>query len=167
MNRRDILVDTDLCYGCFACEVACKQEHDLPVGTKRINVVQVGPRVVGGKLKLNFVPMKCFHCTKAPCIDACPEGAITRRWDGIVLIDAGLCIGCMACLEAWPFGVIQMNPENGLADKCNLCVNRVDAGLQPVCVQHCPTGALQFGVPNELMAGKQKTAARAQSGCKA
>ena len=167
MSRREILVDTDLCYGCFACEVACKQEHSLPVGTKRINVIQVGPMMVGGKLEMAFVPMKCSHCTKAPCIDACPEGVITRRSDGMVLINTELCFGCMACLEACPFGVIQMNPVNGLADKCDLCVDRVDAGLQPACVQYCPTGALQFGAPNELMARKQKVVAQEKLGIKA
>ncbi len=144
MTQQKLFVDLEYCYGCRACEVACKQEHNIPVGIKRINVVKVGPIMVGGKLEMDFVPMRCFHCTKAPCINACPEAAITRRSDGIVLINAELCIGCMACLEACPFGVIQMNPENGLAEKCNLCVDRVDARLQPACVPVFPAKIKYF-----------------------
>ena len=151
MTQQKLFVDLEYCYGCQACEVACKQEHNIPVGIKRINVVKVGPSMVGGKLEMDFVPMRCFHCTKAPCINACPEGAITKRSDGIVLINAELCIGCMACFEACPFGVIQLNPENGLAEKCNLCVDRVDAGLQPACVSVCPAKCIYFGDINEIM----------------
>ena len=160
MTQKKLFVDLEYCYGCQACEVACKQEHNVPVGIKRMNVVKVGPKMVGGKLEMDFVPMRCLHCTKAPCINACPEDVIVKRSDGIVLINDELCIGCMNCLEACPFGVIQMNPENGLAEKCNLCVDRVDSGLQPACVSVCPAKCIYFGDINEIMTAIQGKAAK-------
>ena len=151
MDQKNLLIDLEYCTGCRACEVACKQENNIPVGIKWINVVKVGPRMVGGKLKMDFVPMRCRHCAKAPCIDACPEKAITKRSDGIVLINPELCTGCMVCFEACPFGVIQLNPETHAAEKCNLCVHRIDAGLEPACVHYCQTNCMYFGNINELM----------------
>ena len=150
MSQKNIFVDIQYCIGCRACEVACKQEHDIPVGIKWINVVKVGPRMVGGRLRMDFVPMKCKHCSKAPCIGACPEKAISRRSDGIVLIDPELCIGCMSCVESCPFTVIQLNPKTQIAEKCTLCVHRVDAGLEPACVHTCPSKCMYFGDINEL-----------------
>ena len=77
MNQKNIFIDLEYCIGCRACEVACKQENDIPVGIKWINVIKVGPKMVGDKLRMDFVPMRCRHCAKAPCIDACPEKAIS------------------------------------------------------------------------------------------
>jgi len=160
MNQKNLFIDLEYCTGCQVCEVACKQENNLPVGIKWINVVQVGPRMVGGKLKLDFVPMRCRHCVKAPCIDSCPTDAISKRSDGIVLIDPELCNGCMACFEACPFGVIQLNPETQVAQKCTLCVHRTDAGLEPACVHHCPAQCMYFGNINDLVKIAQEKEAK-------
>ena len=151
MNQKNILVDLDYCIGCRACEMACKQENNIPVGIKWINVVKVGPRMVGNRLRMDFVPMRCRHCAKPACMDACPEKAIARRSDGIVLIDQKACTGCMACAQACPFGAVQLNPKTQVAEKCTLCVNRVDAGLEPACVHTCPSKCMYFGDINELM----------------
>ena len=167
MQKRVLLVDTDLCYGCFACEVACKQEHNLPVELHWMRVHTVGPKRVDGNLKMNFYPMRCMHCSKPACVDDCPEDAITQRADGIVLISEERCTGCLKCLESCPFGTIEYNPETSLVGKCNLCVERIEQGKLPACVQHCPTGALQFGAPNELMVRRQKTVAQEKLGFKA
>ena len=155
MGQKNIFVDLEYCFGCRACEVACKQENDIPVGIKWMNVVKVGPRMVGDKLRMDFVPMRCKHCAKAPCIDACPEKAITKRSDGIVLINSELCNGCMSCAEACPFGVIQLNDKTQVAEKCTLCVHLVDAGLEPACVHTCPSKCLYFGDINELVRIRQ------------
>jgi len=151
MNQKNIYIDIEYCIGCQACEIACKQENNIPVGIKWINVVKVGPRMVEGKLRMDFVPMLCKHCAKAPCIDACPEKAMTKRSDGIVLINQELCIGCMACAEACSFGAIQLNPQTQAAEMCTLCVHLVDAGLEPACVRACPSQCMYFGDINELM----------------
>ena len=151
MPQKNLFVDLEYCIGCRACEVACKQENNIPVGIKWINVVKVGPRMVDDKLRMDFIPMRCRHCAKAPCIDACPEKAITKRSDGIVLINPEPCTGCMACAEACPFSAIQLNPQKQVAEMCTLCVHRLDAGLEPVCVRICPSKCMYFGDINELV----------------
>jgi len=142
-----LMADISLCVGCYACEVACKQEHDLPEGPKWIKAVQIGPKEIGGKLVMDFVPMHCRHCENPPCIQACPVSAICKRNDGIVLFNEELCIGCNDCIEACPFGAPQYNPEKEVVQACNLCYERIDQGLLPACVQNCPTQALIFGDP--------------------
>jgi Fe-S-cluster-containing dehydrogenase component len=151
MVKYSLLVDVDLCHGCQACEIACKQENDIAKGPRWIRVIQVGPKEVGGQLRMSFVPVYCLHCTKPVCMDVCPTRAITRRADGIVLINADLCTGCKACIEACPFGAPQLNPETNIVEMCTMCVHRVDEGHEPACVLACPTGAIRFGDLNELI----------------
>ncbi len=160
MVKYSLLVDQDLCLGCQACEVACKQEHDIPVGPRWMRVIMVGPEEVGGKLRLSFSHLRCMHCGKPVCVDACPVDAITKRVDGIVLINEELCTGCEACIEACPFGAPQYNPEKNTVEMCTLCVHRVDKGLKPACVLVCPTGALLFGDINELTQSKARKRAK-------
>ncbi len=150
MKRLTLLTDLDLCTGCFACESACKQEHGLPRGVKWMKVVQAGPKPVDGKLVMDFVPSHCHHCSNPPCQKACPVEAIEKRDDGIVIFDQEVCIGCLACVEVCPFGAAQYNPDVNRVQACNLCYERVDQGLQPACVMHCPTKALIFGDPRDF-----------------
>jgi tetrathionate reductase subunit B len=145
-----LLVDDELCFNCKACEVACKQENDVPVGLRWITVITVGPKKVGENLITKFVPTTCYHCAKPPCAEVCPTGAIEKRADGIVIIDANLCTGCGACIPACPFSVIGINPGTGVAEKCTLCQHRVEKGLLPACVQHCVAQAIYFGDVNEI-----------------
>ena len=150
MTLNRLFIDYELCFGCYACEAACKQENNLPVGPKRIRVITVGPKRVNGRLSMDFIPMTCRHCSNAPCIHACPQEAIRRREDGVVLISSELCIGCQECLSACPFGAPQFNAERDVMEKCNLCLPRLEKGLIPACVQACPAGALYFGEVNEI-----------------
>lgn len=160
MTKLGLLIDHELCFDCKACEVACKQEHNLPVGPRFITVVTVGPRKVGDKLIVDFVPRTCLHCGKPPCAEVCPTDAIKKREDGIVIIDEELCNGCMACQSACPFSVIQFNPEKSVAEKCDMCLSRVEKGLKPACVHHCQAGAILFGDINEI--SQQMNKERAQ-----
>ena len=150
MAKYSILFRRNACLGCQACEIACKQEHDIPVGPRWIRVFTVGPHEKHEKLRLTFRQVRCMHCGEPPCIDVCPRNAITKRSDGIVLIDEELCIGCGACIEECPFGAPQFNPVTNKVEKCNMCVNRVDEGLAPSCVLVCPTNALLFGDVNKV-----------------
>jgi anaerobic dimethyl sulfoxide reductase subunit B (iron-sulfur subunit)/Tat-targeted selenate reductase subunit YnfG len=75
-----------------------------------------------------------------------------------VLIDSELCIGCKECIEACPFGAPQFDPEQEIVGMCNLCAHRLDQGLKPACVEHCPTEAIKFGEINELKWRTTKTA---------
>jgi len=150
MKKVTLLSDIDLCTGCRACETACKQEHNLPVETKWMSVVRVGPHEIGGKLFMDFVPMHCRHCENPACMKACPVDAISKRADGIVLFDEDTCTGCEECVQACPFGAAQFNPELGVAQACNLCYDRLDQGFIPVCAQNCPTEALVFGTAQDF-----------------
>ncbi len=163
MAQLALLIDHELCFDCKACEVACKQENTLPVGPKWINVDMVGPRRVGEDIRVDFIPTTCHHCGKPPCADVCPTEAIKKREDGIVIIDPDLCIGCMACLPACPFAVIQFNSDNNTAEKCNLCLSRIQRGLKPACAHHCEAGAILFGDINKISQQMRKERAHRRS----
>ena len=136
MDRVALLVMSEDCMGCHACEVACKQEHGLDVGPRLIQVVERAPL---------FVPLYCHHCSRPPCKDACPVDAISRDDRGIVLIDEDACIGCLACIEACPFGAAQFDEERNVAVKCDLCRERLLDGGEPACAKACPTRCIVWG----------------------
>src|SRR3989449_7885840 len=92
----------------------------------------------------------CKHCVQAACLEVCPTGAIVRTEFDTVVIQADVCNGCRDCIAACPFGVIEINPVNNVAQKCTLCYDRMKLGLQPACSQACPTASIQFGKISEL-----------------
>jgi Fe-S-cluster-containing dehydrogenase component len=139
-----LFVDLDRCIGCYACEVACKQEHNLPVGPRWIRVVQDGPKKISGGLQLDFYPKMCKQCEDPKCAEACPEKAISKRADGLVTINLNLCTGCRACVEGCPFGLMDFDQETEKASKCDLCAERLQQGLEPSCVALCAGKALIF-----------------------
>lgn len=150
MSQLALLIDHELCFNCKACEVACKQENDVPYGIKWISVIPVGPKKVGDNLIAEFLPITCSHCSKPPCAEVCPTKAITKRGDGIVVIDEELCIGCDQCIPACPFSVIGIDPRKNVAQKCHLCLHRIEENRIPACVQGCQAGAIYFGDINEI-----------------
>jgi Fe-S-cluster-containing dehydrogenase component len=131
-----LMIWSEDCMGCHACEVACKQEHELEVGPRLIKVLEKSPV---------FVPIYCRHCSRPPCKDACPVDAISVDAKGIVLIDEEECIGCLACVEACPFGAAQFDEENEVAVKCDLCEERLKEGRSPGCAKACPTHCIAWG----------------------
>jgi tetrathionate reductase subunit B len=94
---------------------------------------------------MDFLPKLCNHCENPLCVDSCPEDAIQKRDDGIVILDQELCTGCQLCITACPYGIIVFEEEINLAGKCNFCAHRVDQGLEPFCVICCEGQALFFG----------------------
>ena len=151
--------DQTRCTGCNTCQVACKDWHDIPAGPEnwlRINYAEKGkfPDVFVSYL---FVP--CYQCIDPVCAQACPVNAITKRnGDGIVVVDSHACLGneqCEAkCLKACPYDAPQFGPEPGAKmRKCNFCADRFDENKMPVCVESCPTRALDAG-PLEALKDK-------------
>ena len=104
MNKKKQLtlyVDTRRCMGCRACEIACKLENSLPRGP-RYTMVTETEVIEDGVDKLKFLPVPCQHCADAPCLKACPTGAIYKREDGIVLVNKKSALAAMSACGAAP-----------------------------------------------------------------
>ena len=138
------IIDQTACIGCHACTVACKTEHDVPLGVDRTWVKYI-EKGTWPDTKRSFSVMRCNHCTDAPCVSICPTNALFRRDDGIVDFDTSLCIGCKSCMQACPYDALYIDPHDNTAQKCNYCVHRIEVGLEPACVVVCPEGAIISG----------------------
>jgi Fe-S-cluster-containing dehydrogenase component/formate-dependent nitrite reductase membrane component NrfD len=142
--RYGFVIDQDRCIGCHACTVACKEEHQVPVGVFRTWVKHIEK----GKFphtSRHFGVMRCNHCDDSPCTEICPTTALYRRADGIVDFDNRRCIGCKACMQACPYDALYIDPNSNTAAKCNFCAHRVEMSLEPACVIVCPTQAILAG----------------------
>lgn len=161
-------IDIEKCIGCGKCASACKTENKVPDvpfyfrtwieqytvkkdGTVKIESPNGG---IGGLqqsvpdddiFKSFMVPKLCNQCTNAPCVQVCPVGATFLSPDGVVLVDETYCIGCSYCIQACPYGARYINPIKKVVDKCTFCYHRIKDGLQPACVEVCPTDARIFG----------------------
>jgi formate dehydrogenase iron-sulfur subunit len=163
--------DTTVCIGCKACEVACKEWNQLPAANGGANTLSGNSydntRRLDGihwrhvKFVEQFTPDRsqgrwllmsdvCKHCVQAGCLEVCPTGAIIRTEFDTVVIQSDVCNGCRDCIGACPFGVIDINPASGTAQKCTLCYDRLQVGLEPACAKACPTASIQFGPVAEL-----------------
>ncbi len=167
--RWGMLIDTTKCRAdCDVCVVACKAEngwdgHGRPATDPQwIRIVTIENPKTGATLRL---PVFCQHCGEPPCVDVCPTGASFKRADGIVLVDKHICIGCRYCMMACPYkarsfvheDITDQNPlvprGKGSVESCTFCVQRVDAGRLPACVEACnekvTKDALIFGDLND------------------
>lgn len=148
-KKYGFVIDVSRCIGCNACTVACKEQWKVPVGHSRNWVLDMGIRGTFPDLTQTFVTGQCMHCDNPPCVDACPSGSTYKRDDGLVVIDDATCIGCGYCIPACPYDARFYNEEKGVADKCNGCFERVEAGELPACVATCIGGARMFGDLND------------------
>ncbi len=148
MSNYLIIQDVPSCIGCRACEIHCKEKNHPGTGAFFCRIIEV-IKQIGLRPKISYVYMSCFHCAKPWCVDACPTGAMRRREsDGIVYVDQKSCVGCKACITACPWTVPQWNPETGKVGKCDMCMDRIDQGLEPACVTKCTTNCLTFTTPS-------------------
>jgi Fe-S-cluster-containing dehydrogenase component/formate-dependent nitrite reductase membrane component NrfD len=137
-------IDQRTCIGCHACTVACKTEHEVPVGQFRTWVKYVEKGEFPSTTR-DFGIMRCNHCTDAPCVKICPTKALYKREDGIVDFDGDRCIGCKSCMQGCPYDAIYIDKDTNTAAKCNFCAHRVDEDIEPACVVVCPTHSIWVG----------------------
>lgn len=173
-----MLVDLTKCTGCRACQVACKQWNDLPAENTVCwgcydNPPDLSPvtwnRIAfyewdeDGQPKWMFRPVRCFHCKDAPCVGACPTGALFKDDRGFTAFDESLCNGCGYCTHACPFNIPRLTDQDvfegkanltgkGKSSKCTFCQDRVHNDLLPACAQTCAPGAIQYGEREEMIA---------------
>ncbi len=150
MGQKGFYLDSVICTGCKACQIACKDKNDLKVGELFREVFSfeggIFPNVWGYYLSIG-----CNHCADPKCAKNCPTGAIyKRKSDGLVVQDREKCIGCKMCMWSCPYGRPQYLEEQGKCGKCDGCADLVDQGLNPVCVDSCPMRAIEFGDLGEL-----------------
>jgi sulfite dehydrogenase (quinone) subunit SoeB len=166
-RKLGLVIDLDICVGCHACVVNCKEWNtngvagplsdvdpygDNPSGAwlNRVHTFEITPPE--GPAQIVHFPKSCLHCEDAPCVTVCPTGAsIKRAEDGIVLVEEDKCIGCGLCAWACPYGAREMDPVDHVMKKCTLCVDRIyneafeEIDRVPACVRTCPANARHFG----------------------
>jgi formate dehydrogenase iron-sulfur subunit len=167
-----MLIDVSKCTACRACQVACKAWNDLPgevtvcLGCydnphdlspdtwNRIAFYEVERE--GGQVAWLFRPVRCMHCSDAPCVRVCPTGALYKAPQGFTAYDESRCNGCGYCTQFCPFDVPRTKDAGfwgeGKSTKCTFCQDRVSNGLVPACANVCPTGAIKYGERSELLA---------------
>lgn len=157
MSQIGLFFDQTRCTGCYTCVVACKDWHDIKAGAvQRMRIIPI-EKGVFPELFVAYLALACCHCENPPCVTVCPADAITKRaTDGIVLVDRDKCLGRQechaACLKACPWDTPQFDPaEGGKMEKCDFCFDRLDNGQQTICVEACPTYALDAGPLTELV----------------
>ncbi|WP_054952737.1 DMSO/selenate family reductase complex B subunit [Flaviflexus massiliensis] len=149
--------DQSLCTGCKACQIACKDKHDLPLGVNWRRVVEYSGgtwQESGNTFTPNvftyYTSISCNHCENPICMEVCPTTAMSVRPDGTVWVDGDKCVGCRYCEWACPYSAPQFNAETGQMSKCDLCYDYRSTGQDPACVSACPSRALDWGPIDEL-----------------
>jgi len=144
MVNYGFVIDNRKCIGCHACTVACKSEHEVPIGVNRTHVKYIETGQYPNTSR-EFSVHRCNHCEDSPCTTICPTIALFTREDGIVDFDDERCIGCKSCMQACPYDALYIDPNKGTAAKCNYCAHRIEHSYEPACVIVCPTEAIISG----------------------
>jgi len=155
--------DGSSCIGCKACHIACQEKNHLSPAILWRKVFNYGGgdwlrdanhpgRFLPSNVFSYHISISCNHCQNPKCMEVCPTAAISKREDGIVLVNADRCIGCRYCTWACPYGAPQFNEEKGVITKCNFCYDLIDKGENPACVDACVMRCLDFGELEELKA---------------
>ncbi|MFA5535922.1 MAG: 4Fe-4S dicluster domain-containing protein [Bacillota bacterium] len=170
MARLGMVIDLKRCIGCNTCVIACKMQNNVPMGMSWTRVISEGSEELDGAvgeypfLNKTYIPIACQHCENAPCVKACPVGATSKDDKGRVVVDYDRCIGCRYCMAACPYNARMFNWQKatrvpdfnygdqavplrkvGIVEKCTMCKERTDLGLEPLCVEVCPAKARTFG----------------------
>ena len=127
-----ITCDNDKCVGCLACVVTCMDHHYAADDKNTVSYRRYWAAHLTEKGLTQYLTDSCLHCADAPCMDACPVGAISRDGRVVTRVDRDACVGCRACLHVCPYDCPVFDAE-GKSMRCDLC---------GACVMVCPNGAL-------------------------
>ena len=180
MEGKTFFIDLTRCTACRGCQVACKQWHKLPAeetynwGSHQnpkdlsyitYKLVRMEEVVEKGEIKdWLFFPEQCRHCVDAPCkmaADMYDEQAILQDelTGAVIFTERTKKLPFNEIHEACPYNIPRQDPSSKIMSKCDMCLDRVHNGLLPACVQTCPTGAMNFGDREEMLAlAKQRLA---------
>lgn len=153
MTQYGFFFDQSRCIGCNACVIACKQWHDIPPGAVKWMRVSQWEKGTFPNVKLHILAVPCYHCEAPVCVKACPNEALHKEEKyGAVLVDSNKCRGTRRCRNACPYGAPQYEGDEAdlKMSKCNMCINRLEQGLKPICVLSCSMRALEFGTIDSL-----------------
>lgn len=151
--------DMTNCIGCRACQIACKDKNDLPVGTlfRQVETYETGNYPTPGYYHLSRT---CNHCESPACVANCPTGAMYKDAEtGMVLHDDEACIGCQTCVQSCPYEIPQYLADVKIVRKCDMCADLVMRGERPACVDACPMRCLEWDDFDEL-SGRYGSAVR-------
>ena len=170
--RRGVLVDTIKCVGCRACEAACTEVNNQPEPAKLddsavfktvrttdtrhytiVNAATMGASSSGSAVPARFIKRQCMHCVEPACASACLVRALNKTPTGPVVYHKDRCLGCRYCMVACPFNVpkYEYDSPTPFVQKCTFCADRQSRGEAPACTSVCPSGALTFGLRDELI----------------
>ncbi|MBI4529368.1 MAG: 4Fe-4S dicluster domain-containing protein [Deltaproteobacteria bacterium] len=153
MAQYGFFFDQSRCTGCRGCSIACKGWYDIPAGPLKYMRVYQWEQGAFPNVRLGLLAINCYHCENPACVDACPHQAIFKEEKyGAVLVDQDRCQGERDCWEACPYGsIVYASDQRGeKAQKCTMCIDRLETGELPICVQSCSLRALDFGPLDEL-----------------
>lgn len=173
------LIDTTLCIGCKACEVACQEwnEQEFTLGVfdgsyqtmpdlapNFWNLIKFNEYEANGQMSWLMAKYQCMHCVDPGCLRSCPSpGAIVQLPNGTVDFNHDNCIGCGYCITGCPFDVPRLSPATKKVYKCSLCSDRTAVGLAPACIRTCPTSCLTFGDRDEMLRRAESRATELQA----
>ena len=153
MSKWNMIIDVAECTNCHLCTLATSDEYvdnefkgysaSMPKhGHRWIDILQK-ERGQGTMIDIAYVPTMCNHCDDAPCVKAARDGAVTKRADGIVMIDPVKSKGQKQIVDSCPYGHVWWNDELQIPQAWNFDAHLLDAGWkQPRGGQVCPTGAM-------------------------
>jgi len=175
MAGKSFFIDTTRCTACRGCQTACKQWNQNPatkttqrgtfqnpaeLSTSTFKLVRFSDAGTPGEgPKWYFFPDQCRHCVYPPC-----KMAADKKVKGAVVLD----VRTRAIIfnprvkvspadfkeihRACPYNIPRYDEKTGGMAKCTMCIDRVSQGMLPACVKTCPTGAMNFGDRDAMLA---------------
>jgi len=143
-----MIIDVNRCTGCQSCVIACKAQNKTATDQFNTKVLSLEDGNYP-ESRVIFTPVQCNQCENPRCVPACPLKATYKLPNGIVVTDWDKCESYSACVPACPYGARFLDKRHAnKVDKCDFCLNRLEKGLLPACVEACEANARIFGDMN-------------------